>query len=100
MANVLKLLIIIFFPILIFAQRLELQFEHITVEHGLSNNTIHCMNLDSLGFYWIGTADGLNKYDGYQFTIYRNDPADSSSLSHNYIWSAYEDKFRGKKMIL
>jgi signal transduction histidine kinase/ligand-binding sensor domain-containing protein/DNA-binding response OmpR family regulator len=44
-----------------------------------------------MGFMWFGTANGLNKYDGYQFTIYRNDPSDTNSISSNHIKSLLED---------
>ncbi|MCP4601580.1 MAG: response regulator [Proteobacteria bacterium] len=46
---------------------------------------------DRQGFLWFATADGLNKYDGYKFTIYRNDPDDRTSLSHNYLRAIFED---------
>src|SRR5690606_16377351 len=49
------------------------------------------LSQDYKGFIWIGTRDGLNKYDTHDFTVYRNDPADSSTLSENYIVSLYED---------
>jgi ligand-binding sensor domain-containing protein len=42
---------------------------------------------------WFGTQDGLNKYDGYNFTVYKHDELDSHSLSDNWINSIYEDKF-------
>jgi ligand-binding sensor domain-containing protein len=40
---------------------------------------------------WFGTEDGLNKYDGYKFTIYKNDAQDSTSISDNWITSLFED---------
>jgi ligand-binding sensor domain-containing protein/DNA-binding CsgD family transcriptional regulator len=47
---------------------------------------------DSEGFMWFGTQDGLNKYDGYGFEIFKPDPADPASLSHNEIWCLYQDR--------
>ncbi|TAK56492.1 MAG: hypothetical protein EPO24_11190 [Bacteroidetes bacterium] len=64
----------------------------ITIEDGLSQNTVFCMHQDRTGYLWFGTKDGLNKFDGYTFTIYRNDPADTASLSNNRIECLLEDK--------
>ena len=69
----------------------DIKFEHISVEDGLSHGTVFCIIQDSQGFMWFGTADGLNKYDGYKLTVYRHDPADSSTLSSNRIRDIYED---------
>ncbi len=68
-----------------------LRFQQLTLEDGLSQNSILCMLQDSHGFLWIGTQDGLNRYDGYQFKIFKHDPADPTSLSHNSILSLFED---------
>ena len=54
---------------------------------GLSHNTVVAITQDAGGFVWIGTPDGLNRFDGYEFVIYRNLPGDASSLSHNSIKS-------------
>src|SRR4051812_45877743 len=50
--------------------------EHLSVEQGLSSNQVTAICEDREGFLWIGTDDGLNKYDGYSFTVYLPDPAD------------------------
>ena len=73
-----------------FAQ--ELKFSHITAEQGLSMGVVNCVLQDSRGFMWFGTQDGLNKYDGYNITIYKHNPLDSNSLSNNFINALYEDK--------
>jgi len=70
----------------------SINFEHLAVEQGLSQNNITCILQDTYGFLWIGTEDGLNKYDGYKFTVFRHDPDDSSSLKSNWITSLYEDQ--------
>jgi ligand-binding sensor domain-containing protein/signal transduction histidine kinase len=70
----------------------DFRSEHISVEQGLSQSSAWSIIQDRKGFLWIGTADGLNKYDGYSFRIFRNDPADSSSLSNNTVWSLCEDR--------
>jgi len=58
---------------------------------GLSHNIINDIEQDEKGFIWIATQDGLNRYDGYQFKVYRFDPKDSTSISDNYIKSIYHD---------
>jgi hypothetical protein len=55
----------------IHAQKNRLKFEHIGTTAGLSQGSIICIFQDSRGFLWFGTRDGLNKYDGYKFTVYR-----------------------------
>ena len=70
------------------------RFEHLSLEQGLSQSSVFCILQDSKGFLWICTQDGLNKYDGYDFTIYRPMPGDSESLSDSYILSLYEDEDR------
>lgn len=57
----------------------NLRFERISLEQGLSQSTVFCILQDSQGFMWFGTEDGLNKYDGYNFTIYKNNPEASKS---------------------
>jgi len=69
-------------------------FEKLTSGNGLSANVIHVVLQDSYGYIWIGTSDGLNRYDGYHFDIYRNDPEDDKSIIGNDIWSIFEDKYR------
>jgi len=56
------------------------QFRHLSADNGLSNNQIRAILQDKEGFMWIGTADGLNRYDGHFFHIYRHDPSDSTSI--------------------
>ncbi len=75
------------------AQKESLRFEHIGIEEGLSNDNITAIFQDSRGYIWIGTADGLNKYDGYTFTKYRFDPFDPNSISQNWIYTIFEDSY-------
>jgi len=70
----------------------ELRFRHLSIEDGLSQNTINCLYQDHYGIIWIGTEDGLNRYDGYQFKVFTHNPLDSTSLSHSWIWDIKEDK--------
>jgi ligand-binding sensor domain-containing protein/signal transduction histidine kinase len=69
-------------------------FERLNTENGLSNNTVHSIIQDSYGYLWIGTSDGLNRYDGYRFNVFRNDPNNSRSIVGNNIWTIYEDSNR------
>ncbi len=70
----------------------RIKFEHISLEHGLSQSSVLCILQDSKGFMWFGTRDGLNKYDGYDFVVYRHDPEDPHSLGGNAVWAIYEDR--------
>ncbi|MBX7223696.1 MAG: protein kinase [Blastocatellia bacterium] len=67
------------------AQPERIQFGQIPFENELSQNTVQCIVQDPKGFLWIGTSDGLNRYDGYRFQIYRNRPDDPQSLPNNDI---------------
>ncbi|HEU4860921.1 MAG TPA: two-component regulator propeller domain-containing protein, partial [Chitinophagaceae bacterium] len=73
------------------AQNGTLRFERLGLEEGLSNNNINAILQDRKGFIWIGTMDGLNKYDGYSFTKYKFDPLDPNSVSQNFIYTLFED---------
>lgn len=66
------------------------RFEHLNIENGLSQNAGLAIFQDSRGYLWIGSQDGLNRYDGYTFTIFKNDPEDPTSLSYNSILSIGE----------
>ncbi|MFI5172782.1 MAG: two-component regulator propeller domain-containing protein, partial [Chitinophagales bacterium] len=69
----------------------QLYFENITTEEGLSNNTITCLFQDKNGFLWIGTTNGLNKYDGNNFQKFYSDDHDFNSLSGNSIVDIIQD---------
>ena len=85
---------IIFWNTSIFAQQHEdnLVFGRFDVELGLSSNTVYAIIQDNTGFLWFGTDDGLNRYDGYNFKVFRNDPDNSNSISSNNIWSLMTDR--------
>lgn len=59
----------------------NIAFNHLTVEHGLSNNSILSIVQDRQGFMWYGTNNGLNRYDGHRFRVYKTNRSDSSSIS-------------------
>ncbi|MFZ5552065.1 MAG: two-component regulator propeller domain-containing protein [Bacteroidota bacterium] len=61
-------------------------FEHLTIKNGLSHSVVYSIVQDKKGFMWFGTGDGgLNKYDGYHFTVFENDPSDENSLASNNV---------------
>ncbi len=72
-------------------QSQPLTFRRIGTEQGLSQCTVVAMLQDRYGFMWFCTQDGLNRFDGYTFNIYKHNPADSTSLSSSMILSIYED---------
>ncbi len=71
----------------------RLKFEHLFIEDGLSQSSVFDIYQDRQGFFWFGTQDGLNCYDGYSFKVYRADPHDSSAITDNYIQVIREDEF-------
>lgn len=73
----------------------HLRFSHISIDDGLSNSTVLSIAQDLDGNIWFGTFDGADRYDGYEFTVYRNECADSAGTSGNIIRTIYVDS-RGK----
>ena len=74
-------------------QEYNYRFQQISIDDGLSQCTVQCILQDNKGFMWFGTEDGLNRYDGYKFKIYRHDPENPYSISDNSIWAIYEDSY-------
>ncbi|MFZ4621440.1 MAG: ligand-binding sensor domain-containing protein [Bacteroidota bacterium] len=68
------------------------RFERIGIEQGLSQSSAMAIIQDREGFLWVGTWDGLNRYDGYSFVQYRHDHLDSNSISSNSIHYIFEDR--------
>jgi ligand-binding sensor domain-containing protein len=84
----LLLFIIIFtgFPLLQgYTEHIPISFHHIISTDGLSNNSVRAITQDHRGFIWLGTEEGLNRYDGMNFTTYKNNPHDPASLASNLI---------------
>ena len=69
----------------------QIKFEKLTIEDGLSNSTVYSIAQDKNGFIWFGTTNGLNKYDGYEFTVFLHSDEDSTSLSNNSAGNIYID---------
>ena len=85
-----RCLILLFFPLLLQAQ--TLLFEHFNSEQGLSHGAISCIMQDRQGFLWVGTKNGLNRFDGYRFIHYENQVPDTASLSDNAVNAVLEDR--------
>ena len=75
----------------IFPQINSVRFETLSLQNGVSLNLTYALLQDSKGYIWFGTMYGLVKYDGKDYTIYRNDPMDSTSISFDDIISLFED---------
>ena len=75
-----------------FAQSRTISFTHLSARDGLSQNGVMAIFKDSKGFMWFGTRDGLNRYDGYSFVVFRHDNLNPKSLSNNFITVIKEDK--------
>lgn len=73
------------------AQPADLNFINFSNKDGLSSNIVHAIVKDKFGYMWFATDDGLNKFDGVNFTVYRNNHADSTSISGNTIFALHED---------
>ena len=77
--------------ILLFGQIPTPSFRHISTNEGLSQGHISAILKDKEGFMWFATDEGLNKYDGYRFTVYKHSLEDSLSLIDNYLYDILED---------
>jgi signal transduction histidine kinase/ligand-binding sensor domain-containing protein/DNA-binding response OmpR family regulator len=84
------LLVLVFGSFNLFSQ--DTQVKYLGIENGLSNNAVNTIFQDHNGFMWFGTYDGLNRYDGYDFKVFRNNIGDSTSINSNAINSIDEDK--------
>jgi ligand-binding sensor domain-containing protein/signal transduction histidine kinase len=89
-----KFILVICFLFFVFKSHAQsnVQFNHITNVDGLSQSTVQAIIKDHYGFMWFGTQDGLNRYDGYNFKVYRHIPNDTNSLRRSHIMSLYEDR--------
>ncbi len=88
-------LFIFSFSILIIAQSKnpnKVNFSKLSIQDGLSNRAVTSIIQDKYGFMWFGTIDGLNRYDGENIKVYKNDKAVQNSLSNNVIVSLFEDR--------
>ncbi len=88
--------VLFFFSCFLHAKEKTLQASsYFSVQDGLSQTTVNCLFEDSEGYLWIGTRDGLNLYNGYNFEVFRVNPSLQNSISDNYI-RAIEETDDGK----
>lgn len=73
--------------------RADIPLVHLSSSEGLSNNSVWCCLQDRAGFMWFGTRDGLDRYDGTDFKLYRKAPDDSLSLGNNFVKSLFQPSF-------
>jgi signal transduction histidine kinase/ligand-binding sensor domain-containing protein/DNA-binding response OmpR family regulator len=86
-----RLLLFIVNFILIYSQNRILDFNQLSQKDGLSDATITAITEDGIGYLWVGTESGLNRYDGKEFQTYYPNPTDSNSLKDSYIQYLYTD---------
>ncbi|PRY97329.1 two component regulator with propeller domain [Marinilabilia salmonicolor] len=89
-----KILILFILSLLVFkptASGNNFKFVNYQVNNGLSENTVQCIIQDDRGFLWFGTKDGLNRFDGSEFKIYKHEPGNTQSLGNNFIRSLFQD---------
>src|SRR2546429_7553718 len=91
-----KYLLLLTMPIIFFIYgksqlKPQLRFFHLGIEQGLSNNNVNCLLQDRTGFLWIGTDNGLNRFDGYQFVLIGGGN-DTNTIASQQISSLLEDK--------
>jgi len=87
-----RFLFFLIFSSFLFSQNSEFNFKYLQTAEGLSNNNVTAIQQDELGQIWIATSNGLNKYDGNKFTVYRNDPSDKLSITNSEILNVLVDR--------
>ncbi|MBD3224095.1 MAG: hypothetical protein GF313_05160 [Caldithrix sp.] len=74
------------------AQEQNIKFTHLTMKDGLPDNRVHDIQKDSKGFMWFATSNGLARFDGYGFKVFKYSPSDTNSVRGNGIRSLYKDE--------
>ncbi len=69
----------------------DVRFKNLTVENGLPSSTVFNIIQDRQGYIWLATSNGLDRYDGYKFVIFKHNPSDPNSLSSDFVKALYED---------
>ncbi|KRT14855.1 hypothetical protein ASU31_16145 [Pedobacter ginsenosidimutans] len=91
MQRILLIFLFLYAGLSVASQRDSLSVRHLEIEDGLSNNYVRCVYQDRKGFFWFGSRDGLNRYDGYGFKVFRNEIGNKTSLIHNIIHAINSD---------
>lgn len=89
--RILGVLALLLWHLNVAAQKNNFSFDHLGIREGLSQSYVNCVVQDKQGFMWFGTQDGLNKYDGYHFKVFKNNPKEVNSISSNFIHSIVVD---------
>ena len=74
-----------------FGQHSPVRFQHLTIADGLSLSSVYCVHRDAKGYMWFGTEDGLNRFDGYHFKVFRSNSQDKNSIVYKWIEYIHED---------
>lgn len=74
----------------LFAQQEQIQFSRLEISSGLSHNQVNAILKDTRGFMWFATLTGLNRYDGYEFKVFKHDPRDSTSLADDFVTGIFQ----------
>jgi signal transduction histidine kinase/ligand-binding sensor domain-containing protein/DNA-binding response OmpR family regulator len=93
------ILLLSFWTSSVFAQNVNPRFKYISKDQGLTSNKILCIRQDKAGFMWFGTEDGLTRFDGTNYVVFRNNANDRYSLVNNYVHTIYEDPENGNLWI-
>src|SRR5690242_9070073 len=83
------LLLLVNYTPAVYGQQRSLKFTNYTINDGLSDGLINCVTQDHQGFMWFGTGDGLDRFDGYEFTAFQHNPFDTTSLSDNSVTALF-----------
>lgn len=75
------------------AKKESAEFDYINIEHLIPNSTVYSIVQDNIGFIWFGTTDGLIRYDGYNFVVYKYDPLNTNSISSNSAGNLFKDQY-------
>lgn len=90
---ILSICCLVLLPRVAMSRQSDLNFVHFSSEDGLSSNTVAAILKDKYGYMWFGTDDGLNKFDGVNFSVYRHKESDTASIGANSILAMHEDRF-------
>lgn len=82
--------VIVLLSLPVAAQQNQYRFSKIDISQGLSNNEVNCIFKDEAGFMWFGTRSGLNRFNGYSFKVFKNDPHDSTTINDDEINQIFE----------